>query len=412
MDKEQNGKQIFNRDFTLVVIGQIISLFGNSILRFALPLYLLRQTGSAALFGLISAVSFVPMILMSLVGGVVADRLRKQRIMVVLDFSTAALVAVFGFLLHVSPLVPLMMVTLMLLYGIQGAYQPAVQASIPALLSGSQVVSGNAVINQVSALSGLVGPVVGGWLMGTWGLWPILQISVVCFLLSAFMELFIQIPHTGRQTEGSMWFIVKSDLGDSFLFVRRDKPVLIRIMTLIVLINLFLSALLMVGLPVIVTQTLALSDVFMGYCQAALAVGALLGGIFVGIAGPRLTLKSIPLLLGVSVAALLPMAAALYLGENAMLIYAVVLFGCIVVMFAATAASIQILAFIQTETPPELVGKVISCVMAVSMSAQPLGQAMYGVLFQNFAAAAVVFGSAVVSAVISGFSYKVFSDGV
>ena len=40
-------KQIlFQKDFTLVVIGQIISLFGNAILRFALPLYLLRETGS------------------------------------------------------------------------------------------------------------------------------------------------------------------------------------------------------------------------------------------------------------------------------------------------------------------------------------------------------------------------------
>ena len=40
-----------NRNFVMVVIGQIISLFGNAILRFALPLYLLNETGSAALFG-------------------------------------------------------------------------------------------------------------------------------------------------------------------------------------------------------------------------------------------------------------------------------------------------------------------------------------------------------------------------
>ena len=50
---------LFRRDFTLVVIGQIISLFGNAILRFALPLYLLRQTGSPALFGAVGAAAFV-----------------------------------------------------------------------------------------------------------------------------------------------------------------------------------------------------------------------------------------------------------------------------------------------------------------------------------------------------------------
>ena len=41
----------FSKDFIMVVIGQIISLFGNAALRFALPLYLLNQTGSSALYG-------------------------------------------------------------------------------------------------------------------------------------------------------------------------------------------------------------------------------------------------------------------------------------------------------------------------------------------------------------------------
>ena len=43
--------------FFLIVLGQIISLFGNAALRFALPLYLLRQTGSAALYGGITALA-------------------------------------------------------------------------------------------------------------------------------------------------------------------------------------------------------------------------------------------------------------------------------------------------------------------------------------------------------------------
>lgn len=66
--------KLFRRDFTLVVIGQIISLFGNAILRFALPLYLLRETGSSTLFGVVTACSFAPMVILSMVGGVLADR--------------------------------------------------------------------------------------------------------------------------------------------------------------------------------------------------------------------------------------------------------------------------------------------------------------------------------------------------
>ena len=48
----------FSKDFLFVVIGQIISLFGNQILRYALPLYLLNQTGSSALFGTIRRAPF------------------------------------------------------------------------------------------------------------------------------------------------------------------------------------------------------------------------------------------------------------------------------------------------------------------------------------------------------------------
>ena len=82
----------FSKDFIMVVIGQIISLFGNAALRFALPLYLLNQTGSSALYGTVTACAFLPSIAMSPIGGIVADRVNKRNIMVALDFLTAAVV--------------------------------------------------------------------------------------------------------------------------------------------------------------------------------------------------------------------------------------------------------------------------------------------------------------------------------
>ena len=85
----------FSKDFILVAAGQIISLFGNQILRFALPLYLLNQTGSAALFGTIMAISIIPMILFYPIGGIIANRVNKRNIMVMLDFCTAILISLF-----------------------------------------------------------------------------------------------------------------------------------------------------------------------------------------------------------------------------------------------------------------------------------------------------------------------------
>ena len=56
---------VWNKNFTLLVIGQIISLFGNAMLRFSLSLYVLDTTGSASAFATILAISMIPTILLS-----------------------------------------------------------------------------------------------------------------------------------------------------------------------------------------------------------------------------------------------------------------------------------------------------------------------------------------------------------
>lgn len=155
--------KLLGKDFALAVAGQIVSLFGNAILRFSLPLFLLRETGSSALFGMVTACSLLPMILLSLLGGVLADRVNKRNIMVFLDFSTAGIIAGFYFLVGEAPTIPLFIVTLMLLYGISGTYQPAVQASIPVLVAKDHLLTASAVVNQIGSLASLVGPVTGGW---------------------------------------------------------------------------------------------------------------------------------------------------------------------------------------------------------------------------------------------------------
>ena len=68
------NQKLMTKDFTLVVLGQIISLFGNAAIRFALPLYLLNVTGSSALYGTVMACAFLPAIALSPIGGIVADR--------------------------------------------------------------------------------------------------------------------------------------------------------------------------------------------------------------------------------------------------------------------------------------------------------------------------------------------------
>ena len=401
---------LFRRDFTLVVIGQIISLFGSAILRFALPLYLLRQTGSPALFGAVGAAAFVPAVLCAPIGGVVADRVNKRNIMVILDFSTAGLVLVFTLLLDRVPLVPLMAVCLMLLYGIAGAYQPAVQASIPLLAAAEQLTSANAVINMVNTLSALLGPVIGGVLFGAFGIRPILGVGIFCFFLSAVMELFIRIPHSPRTAAGGVLSTIRQDLEESWRFIRREKPVFLSVMLVLALFNLVLSAALLVGIPVAVVQVLGMSDSRLGLTQGAMGLGGLFGGLLTACLGARLPLRrGGAVLLAASLTAA-GMGAALLPGVPPSLGWWGVTAMSFAIMVLSTLLVVVLSAAVQGQTPPELLGKVMAFIMAVSNCAAPLGQAVYGALFEACPTWAVLLGAAGAAALAAAWSRGVFRD--
>ena len=401
---------LFRRDFTLVVLGQIVSLFGNAILRFALPLYLLRQTESPALFGAVGAAAFIPAVLCAPIGGVVADRVNKRNIMVVLDFSTAGLILLFTLLLDRAPLVPLMVASLMLLYGIAGAYQPSVQASIPLLARPEQLTSANAVINMVQTLSALLGPVIGGVLFGAFGLRPILWVGMACFFLSAVMELFIRIPHSPRAAAGGVLSTVRRDLGESWRFIRRERPVFLSVMLVLALFNLVLSAALVVGIPVAVVQTLGMSDSRLGLTQGAMGLGGLFGGVLAALLGPRLRLRrGGAVLLAASLTAA-SMGAALLPGVPPSLGWWGVTAMSFAIMVLSTLLVVVLSAAVQGQTPPELLGKVMAFIMAVSNCAAPLGQAVYGALFEACPAWAVLLGAAGAAALAAAWSRGVFRD--
>ena len=403
-------KPSFGRDFLLVVIGQIISLFGNAILRFALPLYLLRQTGSPALFGVVTACSFAPMVVLSMAGGVLADRVNKRNIMVGLDFSTAAIILLFYAALGRLPTVPLFIAVLMLLYGISGTYQPAVQASVPLLVQKEKLIAGNAVINQVNTLSGLLGPVAGGVLFTLWGIGPILLLSAACFAFSAVMEIFIRIPHERRPSEAGVFQVVRQDLQECCRFVQSEKPVFVSVVVLVAMFNLVLSAVMIVGTPILITQVLGMSDTLYGLTQGALALGGLCGGALAAACGDKLRVQKAHLLLLACSAAVAVMGLSLWLRLPPLVSYAAITLMSFAAMGASTLFMVQIYTLVQVQTPPQLVGKVMAALISIAMCGQPVGQALYGLLFGLFAPYPylVLLGAAGAALCISLCSRRVF----
>lgn len=399
----------YGKDFTLMVVGQIVSLFGNAILRFSLPLYLLRETGSSALFGIVTASSLLPMIVLSLLGGVLADRVNKRNIMVCLDFITAIIVTVFYLIMGIIPIIPLFIVTLMLLYGISGTYQPAVQASIPALVSKEKILSVNAIVNQVGSLANFIGPIIGGMLYGVWGIPIILKASIICFVLSAIMELFIVIPFHKQLKQDKIADIIKGDLQKSWRFLKYEKPVFIQICLVIAGLNLLLSAMITIGIPVMIVEKLSLTDQMLGITQGLLAIGGLIGGLLTVILQKKLQVEKSFIFLFLCSAFVGIMGVGM-IPEGLPYLKYVILSGTgLAITISSTIFSIQMLAVVQAETPEYLIGKVIACIMTLIMCAQPIGQLTYGILFEIFLKNIwlVILGTAVLSFLIALYSRKI-----
>lgn len=402
--------KLLGKDFALVVAGQIVSLFGNAILRFSLPLFLLRETGSPALFGMVTACSLLPVILLSLLGGVLADRVNKRNIMVFLDFSTAGIIAGFYFLVGRVPTIPLFIVTLMLLYGISGTYQPAVQASIPVLVAKDHILTASAVVNQIGSLASLVGPVTGGWLYGLWGMELILKISVVCFAISAVMELFLTIPYIKRPQEKTALQIVRHDLQDSTHFLRFEKPAFLKVCLVIAGLNLFLSSMVTIGVPVMIVEHWGLSNQLLGIAQGLLAAGGVLGGLLTALLGKRLQPERAYVFLILCAMLTLLMGAGILWSNTPYLKYLILSGTGTAITIFSTMFSIQMLAVVQRETPERLIGKVIACIMTLIMCAQPIGQLIYGIFLEQISAVPIITGAGAISMCIALYAKKVLSE--
>lgn len=404
--------QLFRRDFILLVIAQISSLFGNAILRFALPLYLLRETNSSTLFGIVTACSFLPLIIFSMIGGVMADRIDKRNILIGLDLLTVIIIAGFYTSLDKLPIIPLFTAALMMLYGIFGIYQPAVQASVPLLLPQNNLMAGNAVISQVSSISSLLGPAVGGILFSIGGIYPILILCILCFTFSAIMDFFIRIPQQKLERAECILSVIKNDLKDSYLFIKTEKPVFLSIIALIAIFNLVLSAGIVVGIPIIITQVLKMSDIMYGFTQSALSMGGLFGGILAALIADKINLQNSYLILLACTSALAIMGISLFLNFPAIVSYWVITLMAFSIAGFSTLFTVQVYTIIQTQTPPHFVGKIMAALLSVAMCGQPIGQAIWGVLFDLFSSSTwvVLVGSAFAGLLISLYSKKIFQQ--
>ncbi|MCL2081183.1 MAG: MFS transporter [Oscillospiraceae bacterium] len=385
MSKEINPSP---RDFRLVVIGQIISIFGSSLLRFALSLYILDVTGSESLFAAMLALSGIP-ILLSPLGGAIADRFSRRDLMVIFDFTSSFIVlCLIPFMATGGAPVALIGAVMVLLAIVSALYFPSVTASIPQLVPEDRLAGANGVVQAVQAISGIAAPVCGGVLYGVFGVFSLVVISAAAFFLSAVMEIFIRIPFTKREQKEHIVPTIIKDMKDGFGYVIKHSFIW-KVMILAALLNMIFSPLIAVGTPIILRVTMQSTDTMYGIGMGMLNVASILGALIMGLIGKKIHVGTTYRAIGALVFMLIPVAVSVlpfFLGLGYFPAFAMFMLGMSLIAVTATVINIFVITKVQLVTPNENLGKVMAIIVAAAQCAAPLGQIIYGVAFEIFSA--------------------------
>ena len=374
------------KDFYLMVSGQIITILGSTLLRFALSLYVLDITGRADIFAGLYAVTSIPFLLAPL-GGAIADCFNRRNVMVIFDFINAAIVLSFIVLLFTGSVSILLIGTIMFLLAIVNAmYAPVVMASIPQLVPEKKLEQANGIVNGVQALSNIVAPVLGGILYGIIGLKMLLIISCLAFFLSAILEMFITIPFIKRVQESHIIPTIVKDMKEGFIYVLK-QPFILKAMLLATLLNLILTPLFIVGGPIILRITMQISDTMYGIGMGLIDFATILGALSIGFFAKKLQMKTLYYWMLIIALLVIPVALSvtpfiLNLGHYPPFILFIL--ASILIAMIMTIVSIYVITVVQKKTPNENLGKVMAIITAVSQCMAPIGQVVYGFMFEEF----------------------------
>lgn len=377
-------QKLFTRNFTLLILGQVSSLIGNFSLKFALSMYILEQTGSASVFAGLLALSMLPTVLLSPLGGILADRANRRNIMVMLDLLSGISVLTASFAVPSKHDIIVIGILLILL-SVLGAFEsPTVQACIPQMLSGDNILKGNAIVSQVASIASLITPFSGSIFYTVLGIRPIFYAAAVCFFITALLECFIQIDYKKSRDNAKIHKIMKEDFSASMRFLRDQQPCILKLLLLAAAVSLFVSGTAVIGFPYLVRTVLGLSANHYGIAESAMGIASVLGSLMVVLLAQKLRSRHLSIVLVMFGIYLIPCGTAFILPFETFYRYLILLIMFCACQLGCSLFSTYAISLIQKKTPDHLMGKIMSYVFTLSMCTQPAGQLIYGALFDHF----------------------------
>ena len=357
-------------NFLPMFIGQVVSLLGSSLVQFALVWYVTKLTGSAAVLATASTIALLPQILIGPFIGALVDRWNRKKVMILADFIVALATAVLALLFAFNLIQIWHIYLIMFVRSLAGIFQgPAKTASVSLMVPEDQLTRLGGINQIVNGLTETFSPALGALLMELLPIQGVLAVDIVTAAIAILMLIFMvkvpqpnKTPSTQRVTPQSLLADVKS--GFQYIVT---WPGLLIVMLIASSINLFMAP---VGnlMPLMVTEYFKGGATELAWLQAAMGIGAILGGALLGVWGgfKRKVVTVIIGILGISISVL-----AIGFVSPGSYLTTLLLSGINGIMLSFANGSFGPL--LQTKVPSEKQGRVFTVLSSISLGLMPIG---------------------------------------
>jgi MFS family permease len=274
------------RNFAYLWFGQVISLIGDWVLFVALPFYVYSLTGSTLATGIMFIVQTIPMIFFGSIAGVFVDRWDRKQTMLIANLAQAgALIPLF--LVHSQQWIWVVYIFAFIEALISQFFDPAKSAIIPNLVDEEHLLAANSLNSMSQELTRLVGPLLGGFLLGFFGINSVIVVDSASFLISACMIALIVLPPITQQpqaqhaslhpftTIGTVWH----EWADGLKLVRKQQLIFgIFVVFGVAMIG---EGIIEVVLAPYVKNVMHGNALVLGWLMAAQAIGGIAGSLII-----------------------------------------------------------------------------------------------------------------------------------
>jgi MFS transporter, DHA3 family, macrolide efflux protein len=271
--------------FTLVWMGQLVSVLSTNMTAFALTIWVFEMTGSVTALGLMQVFFITPYLLITPFAGVMVDRHNRKLMMMVSDLVAGLATISILVLQSMGALQVWQLYAAAIFQGLGNAFQwPAYSATISLMVPKENYGRANGMMSLIDSGPGVLAPLMAGALLPLIGLTGILSLDVVTFILAITVLLFVYIPqpartHKGTQSQGNMFR--EATFGFKYIFAR---PSLLGLQLVFFFGNLCMGIAFTVLTPMILLRT-GNDTVSLGLVQSAGAIGGVVGGIAMSLWG-------------------------------------------------------------------------------------------------------------------------------